>query len=173
MHILQTRPQGERSAVEGLERRGVAALSPSETIRVRKRARGGRTETVDKVVKIMPGYVVATPERSGELERALGDMAVREPRRDVTRVVGRISTRFDEYAIHGILRKHGGVTEPKSEQPLAPGDIARITAGALEGIRVRIQSIRSGKARVVCGKFPAEVPLEHLELVDPQRHPPT
>lgn len=164
MHILQTRPQGEASAVEALRRRRVDSVSPTETHRERRR-RGGQTVIHDRKVRIMPGYVVAKPETAHDLDAALGDMAIREPRRDVTRVVGRINTRFDTDAIGGILAKHGGVIEPKAGAALQVGGLAKITAGALQGFQVRIEALRANKARVRCGQIPAEVSTEHLEPV--------
>lgn len=172
MHILQTRPQGEKSAVEALERRGVGAVSPTETVRVRRRRRG-KDEYVDKQIRLTPGYVMVTPNTSHDLDRALGDMDLREPRRDVLRVVGRIATRFDEDAVSRIIKRHGGVVEQKVADTVKVGDLAKIVDGPMKEFQARVLAVRGNKAVVQCGPFPAEVSLDHLVRVDPQRHPPT
>jgi len=169
MHILQTRPQGERSAVEALARRGIEAISPTETIVVRRHLKGGKSECVERPVKLLPSYIAATPASQDQLDRATTDMDLREPRKDIIRRVGRVS----DAAMAHIISRHGGVKETDAKAPLAVGMVARITAGAFQGFQVRIQAMRGNKARVQVGPLPADVPLEHLEPVAPQRHPPT
>lgn len=158
--ILQTRPQGERSAVENLARRAVPAISPTETVTVRRR-RGSKTITEERQEKLLPGYIVASPESAHGLEAALSDMAVREPRRDVQRVVGFAS----DGALHAILSRHGGVKDETPPQ-VRPGSLARITAGLYKGFTARVDEIQHGRCLCLMAGARLNVSLDDVEAVE-------
>ncbi len=155
--ILQTRPQGEKSAERALEARGVATLRPREIVETRKRAPGGKQVVTSSERNLLPGYLATAPDTEDHLDNALADMALREPRKDVLRVVGWAS----EASMAHVLARHGKRVE-RDLCKIAVGKVAKVTSGAFEGLTVRVQAIRGNKARVECGKFRADISLDAL-----------
>lgn len=167
MQIVQTRPQGEKSAVEGLGRRRVPAVSPAERVLVRRQVKGS-TECVERDVKLLPGYVVADSSRS-DLDAAIADMSVREPRRDVQRVIGFASPT----ALSGVMSRHGCVRDVSPPQ-IVEGGLARITSGPFTNMQARVVALRGARAHCLIADRRINVPISDLEPVtDPQRHPQT
>lgn len=155
--ILQTRPQGEKSAERALEARGVPTVRPVEIIETRKRTAGGKQVIVQQERQLMPGYIATAPATPHDLDAALGDMSLREPRKDVLRVVGWAS----EASMAHVLARHGKRVE-KDLCLIQVGKLAKVTAGAFEGLGVKVLAIRGNKARCQCGNYPADIPLDSL-----------
>lgn len=169
MHILQTRPQGEKSAELALKRRGVHVTRPTEIIVTRRKLKGGRTECLEKEVALIPSYVVAKPADAHALGVALGDMAVREPRRDVQRVVGRVS---DDAMAH-VMARHGARVEAPDVQKILAGMVCQIIDGPMSALgsgnpRVTVESInRKGEAECNMNGCRVTIPLPHLRQYRP------
>ena len=155
--ILQTRPQGEKSAERALEARGVPALRPREIVETRKRAPGGKQVVTSSERNLLPGYLVTAPATADHLDNALADMALREPRRDVLRVVGWAS----DASMQHVLARHGAKVE-RDRCAIEVGKLARVTEGAFSGLSVRVMAMRAGKAYVECGKYRVDLPLDAL-----------
>lgn len=158
--ILQTRPQGEKSAERALEARGVPTVRPVEIIETRKRAAGGKQVVVQQERQLMPGYVATAPRTPHDLDAALGDMSLREPRKDVLRVVGWAS----QADMAHVLARHGKVHE-RDTLRLQAGQMAKLIDGAFKGFQVRIQAMTPTKVRFMLNGIPMTAPIEHCEAI--------
>lgn len=157
--ILQTRPQGEKSAERALEARGVPTVRPVERVVIRRHLKNGKSECVEREVALMPGYVAADAPSQHHLECALGDMAMRD-RKDVIRVVGFAS----EASMSHIMERHGKIHERDTVR-LKVGQIAKLIDGAFQGFQVRIQALTPTKVRFMLNGIPMTAPIEHCEAV--------
>lgn len=158
--ILQTRPQGEKSAEANLERRGIPACRPRERIVTRVHRKNGKSECIEREVALLPTYVVAAPANGHALDVALGDMAMREPRKDVQRVVGWASPASMQH----VMERHGKVQE-RDTTTLKPGTLAKLVDGPFQGFQVRIQAVLPSKVRATINGMPVTIPIEHVEAV--------
>ena len=158
--IIQTRPQGEKSAERALEARGVNAVRPRERIIVRRHLKNGKSECVEREVALMPGYVAAEAPSQHHLECALGDMAMREPRKDVLRVVGFASRE----SMQPIMDRHGKVHEHDALR-LQRGALVRLVDGALRGLQARVDKLTHARVYFKVNGMQYSAPIEHCEAV--------
>lgn len=158
--ILQTRPQGEKSAEANLERRGVKAIRPREIVVTRRHLKNGKSECVEREVALLPTYIIAEPQSGHQLDVALGDMAEREPRKDVQRVVGWAGPA----ALAHVMDRHLHRVD-RAQTTLKPGALAKIAEGPFQGFQVRIQSVLPSKVRATINGMPVTIQIEHVEAV--------
>lgn len=153
--ILQTRPQGEKSAEANLERRGVQAIRPREIVVTRKRTANGKRVDVEREVALMPGYIVADPASADQLDNALADMALREPMKDVKRVLGWAS----RAALEHVMARHLRTMD------FRPGMTGRLIAGPMKGFTIRVQSLTPTRVRFTLNGMAMDAPIEHVEAL--------
>ena len=169
MHILQTRPQGETAAERNLQRRGVKVIRPREIVVSRKRQANGQRVSVEKEVSLMPTYIVAEPDNKHDLDVALVDMAMREQRRDVQRVIGFASPE----AMRHVMNRHMRRVEPPTPVKIAPKMLCEIVGGPMANgdkpFRVRVKMIGRSDALCEVSGFTLRIPLEHLRPVDDKK----
>lgn len=159
--ILQTRPQGEKSAEQNLERRGIRAIRPREIVVTRKRQANGKRVDVEREVSLLPGYVIAAPQDAHQLDVALGDMAEREPRKDVQRVVGWAGPA----ALEHVMGRHMQRIEPPESVRIVPGMTCEMLKVGFEGKTVLIVSVHKHTARCNYQGICLRVDLDHLRPV--------
>jgi hypothetical protein len=134
-----------------------------EIIVTRRTTKNGKRENVRTERPLLPSYLLAEPVR--HLDNALADMALREPRKDVQAVLGITTTR----QLSPILDLHN--REVDANPPtVSIGDIALVTGGSLQGMRVKVLAVRGDRARVQLDRYPAELPLSVLTYA--QTHVP-
>ena len=159
--ILQTRPQGEKSAERALEQRGVQAAAPREFVCVRSVRNGKRVQTY-KETKLLPGYIVASPDTPQHLDNAVADMALREPRKDISRKVGGIAPG----AVAHIMKRHLAVVH-RDATTFKVGQTVRAIEGFAKGFQVRIVTMTATRIYWEFGTAKGSAPLDHFEAIGP------
>ena len=151
-HLLRTTPQGERKAIQGIERAGVKAWTPTED-RVKRAYRHGKKKRVI-TVPLAPRYVIvetANPHRLiHEVEQVSGVVgSLREP--DVAR----------------LKAMDGAKAETIIGKTLAVGDHVRVRSGPFIDHPGVIETILDNTAKINVQIFgrptPATMPLEFLD----------
>ena len=156
--LLRTTPQGERKAIQGIERAGVRAWTPTED-RVKRAYRYSKKKRV-VTVPLAPGYIIVetdSPHRLvHEVEQVAGVIgSLREP--DVARLRGMADIAADP-------TKPSKVVHSKT---LAVGQAIVVREGPFRELHAKIKEIIGADAMIMLDIFgrptPATMPLEWLD----------
>lgn len=150
--LLRTTPQGERKAIQGIERAGIRAWTPTED-RVKRVYRHGKKKRVI-TVPLAPRYVIAETDNPHRLIHEV---------EQVSGVVG--SLRSPD--VDRLRAMDGARAETIIGKSLAVGQPIIVRDGPFREHRSTIEAIDAGSATIhidVLGKAtPVTMPLEFLD----------